>query len=140
MTPALTAVEFFSAKLSFETDPADLAADRAAGASPLVVDVRSAEAWNQGHIPGALHMPNAELSERAAELGSDLDRAVVVYCWGPGCNGSTRAALTLASLGHTAVRELIGGFEYWAREGFLVESATGRHRRSPDPLTAPLHD
>ncbi|MGJ9426629.1 rhodanese-like domain-containing protein [Nesterenkonia halotolerans] len=137
MTPPLNATDFFSAKLRFETDPADLAADRAGGASPLVLDVRSTEAWRQGHIPGALHIPGAELTARADELGTDRDRAVVVYCWGPGCNGSTRAALSLATLGFTAVRELIGGFEYWAREGFLVESHAGRHRQSPDPLTAP---
>lgn len=136
MTPPLNATDFFSAKLRFETDPADLAADRAGGASPLLLDVRSTEAWRQGHIPGALHIPGAELAARADELGTDRDRAVVVYCWGPGCNGSTRAALSLATLGFTAVRELIGGFEYWAREGFLVESHAGRHRRSPDPLTA----
>ncbi len=137
MTPPLSATDFFAAKLRFETDPADLAADRAAGASPLVIDVRSTEAWSQGHIPGALHIPGPELAMRAGELGADRGRALVVYCWGPGCNGSTRAALTLATLGFAAVRELIGGFEYWAREGFLVESSAGRDRRSPDPLTAP---
>jgi len=136
---SLTATEFFAAKLQFETDPADLAADRASGVAPLVIDVRSAAAWAQGHIPGALHIPTAELHERQAELPADRSRAVVVYCWGPGCNGSTRAALTLASLGYTAVKELIGGLEYWAREGFLVESDAGRHRQEPDPLTAPVH-
>jgi 3-mercaptopyruvate sulfurtransferase SseA len=49
---------------------------------------------------------------------------VVVDCWGPGCNGSTRAAFTLATLGYTNVRELIGGFEYWARKGLAVGYAT----------------
>lgn len=134
-----TAIEFFAAKLQFETDPADLAADRASGAAPLVIDVRSPAAWAQGHIPGALHVPTAELHKRQAELPANNGRAVVVYCWGPGCNGSTRAALALASLGYTAVKELIGGFEYWAREGFLVESEAGRRRQEPDPLTAPVH-
>lgn len=133
----LTAADFFAAKLTYETDPSDLAADRAAGTALTVLDVRDAAAWAQGRIPGAVHVPNAELAARVAEVLPDPGAAVVVYCWGPGCNGSTRAALTLSQLGYTNVRELIGGFEYWAREGLAVVSDAGRSRRAPDPLTAP---
>ena len=131
------AVDFFAARLAFQTDPADLAADRAAGAAPLVLDVRSTEAWAQGRIPGAVHLPNAQLAERIGVIAPDLATDLVVYCWGPGCNGSTRAALTLARLGYSHVRELIGGFEYWTREGFAIARDDGRSRRDPDPLTAP---
>ena len=138
MHPPLTAAEFFAAKLAFETDPSDLAADRASSTPPVVLDVRSTQSWGQGRIPGALHVPNAELAERAKDVVPDLSTPVVVYCWGPGCNGSTRAALALATLGYTDVKELIGGFEYWAREGLSVVSDTGRSRRAPDPLTAPV--
>ena len=58
----------------------------------------------------------AEIPLRAPR---ELDPAipVVTYCWGPGCNGATRAALVLAELGFQ-VREMIGGVEYWIREGF----------------------
>ena len=49
---------------------------------------------------------------------------------------STRAALAFAVLGYP-VRELIGGFEYWVREGLPVETDSGLDRRTPDPLTAP---
>ena len=49
---------------------------------------------------------------------------VVTYCWGPGCNGATRAALALAELGYQ-VKEMLGGFEYWAREGFAYETWEG---------------
>lgn len=133
----LSAADFFAAKLAHETDPSDLAADRAAGNPPLVIDVRSEVAWRQGRIPGAVHVPNAELAARIADLAPDKDADIVVYCWGPGCNGSTRGALALATLGYTHVRELIGGFEYWAREGLAVATDAGRVRREPDPLTAP---
>ena len=61
---------------------------------------------------------------------------MVTYCWGPGCNGATRAALTLAGLGFR-VREMLGGFEYWAREGLPVESDDGVSRGTVDLLTAP---
>ena len=138
MQTTLTAADFFAAKLTYETDPSDLAADRAAGTAPVVIDVRNAAAWAQGRIPGAVHVPTAELADRVPEIVPDLGAAVVVYCWGPGCNGSTRAALALAQAGYTNVRELIGGFEYWAREGLAVVSDTGRSRRAPDPLTAPV--
>ena len=137
-TTATAAADFFAAKLAYETDPSDLAADRAAGRALLVLDTRSDQAWAQGRIPGAVHVPNAELAARAHDVVPALDSPVVVYCWGPGCNGSTRAALTLARLGYTNVRELIGGFEYWAREGLAVGTDSGRTRQAPDPLTAPV--
>lgn len=134
---AAAAAAHFAAKLRHETDPADLAAARAAGRAPVVIDTRSANAWDQGHLPGALHIPGAELADRSGRQLPDLDAEIVVYCWGPGCNGSTRAALTLSELGYRRVRELIGGYEYWVREGFAVTGRDGRRRRSPDPLTAP---
>lgn len=140
MHTTITAADFFAAKLTYETDPADLAADRAAGRGPVVVDVRSDAGWRQGRIPGALHVPGAELSARAPEVLPDLDADVVVYCWGPGCNGSTWGAYALAGLGYTRVRELIGGYEYWVREGFATVSDAGRSRQALDPLTAPVED
>jgi rhodanese-related sulfurtransferase len=138
MTPPLTAADFFAAKLAYETDPSDLAAARAAGTAPLVIDTRSDAAWSQGRIPGAVHIPNGDLAARIGDVAPEKDAAIVVYCWGPGCNGSTIGALTLTRLGYTNVRELIGGFEYWAREGLAVVTDTGRTRQAPDPLTAPV--
>src|SRR5438105_15669956 len=99
METIVTAADFFAAKLSYETDPSDLAALRTTGADPVVIDTRSLAGWVQGRIPGALHIPGSELADRAPAMLPDRDADIVVYCWGPGCNGSTRAALTLASLG-----------------------------------------
>jgi rhodanese-related sulfurtransferase len=62
---------------------------------------------------------------------------VVTYCWGPGCNGATRAALEFARLGYR-VKEMIGGFEYWVREGLPVRTAGGLVRSPVDELTAAL--
>ena len=132
----IDAVAHFEAKLRFETDPSDVAAARAAGERLLLLDVRSAEAWDAGHVPGALHVPGAELPRRLAELPPpDAHPRIVTYCWGSGCNGSTKAALTLARAGYGDVREMIGGFEYWTREGIAVETRSGRTRRPVDPLT-----
>jgi rhodanese-related sulfurtransferase len=106
----MTASAYFAAKLAFETDAADVA-DAFATGSPgfTLIDARSEDAYAAGHIPGALQRPE--------ELP---DGPVVVYCWGPGCNGATKLAHQLAERGHD-VREMIGGFEYWAREGHPVE-------------------
>jgi rhodanese-related sulfurtransferase len=138
MQTSIPAVDFFAAKLAHQTDPADLAEARAGGAAPLILDVRSTAGWSQGHIPGAVHLPGAQVREGIGELAPDLDTAIVVYCWGPGCNGSTKAAFALASAGYTRVQELIGGFEYWTREGLAITADTGRTRRAPDGLVAPV--
>ncbi|WP_329279920.1 rhodanese-like domain-containing protein [Streptomyces sp. NBC_01451] len=132
------AAAHFAASLAFHADVSDVAAALAADGDPgfVVVDSRSTESWDQGHIPGALHLPTALIPEQAARL---LDRSVpvVTYCWGPGCNGATRAALALAQLGYQ-VKEMLGGFEYWAREGFAFETWEGLRRRDTDALTAPV--
>jgi rhodanese-related sulfurtransferase len=112
----------FESKLAFETDPADLFVDQQNGdAELLVLDARSAEAFDDAHIPSAVNLPSRRIT---AESTADFsrDRLIVAYCWGPGCNGATRAAARLAALGFQ-VKELIGGLEYWQREGYPVARA-----------------
>jgi rhodanese-related sulfurtransferase len=136
-TPPADAAAHFARRLTVETDVSDVAAALDSGSPGFVLlDSRGTQAWAQGHVPGAIHLPGREITARA---DGELDRSVpvVTYCWGPGCNGATRAALALALLGFR-VREMIGGLEYWAREGFPVETADGIHRPVADPLTAPL--
>ncbi|WP_414167678.1 rhodanese-like domain-containing protein [Streptoverticillium reticulum] len=137
MTTPQHAVAFFAARLAFQMDVSDV---RAALASDdpgfVLVDSRGAEAWAQGHVQGAVHLPTAEIPYRAAQL-PDPAVPVVTYCWGPGCNGATRAALAFAQLGYQ-VKEMIGGIEYWIREGFPVEGAAGVVQQPADPLTAPI--
>lgn len=135
--PSDEAARHFAARPAFEADVSDVAAHLAAGAMGIVVvDTRSAESWEQGHVAGAVHLPTAEIAGRAGLLVPP-GALVVVYCWGPGCNGAAKAALEFAKLG-VPVKEMIGGFEYWAREGMPVETGAGTvTRRSPDPLTAP---
>jgi rhodanese-related sulfurtransferase len=130
------AFDHFSARLRYETDPSDVHAALDAGFDFVLVDSRGDAAWRQARIPGALHLPTAQIGDRArAEI--PIDTPVVTYCWGPGCNGSTRAAAEFSRLGY-AVKEMIGGFEYWAREGLGIENDSGTIHRDRDELTAPL--
>ena len=126
------AISHFSSRLAHETDPSDVYAAQNAGDVLVLVDVRSVEAWNQGHIVGAKHVPYRDIPARIAEF--DPGVPVVVYCWSPGCNAGTKGALAFAQLGFE-VREMIGGYEYWVREGQPAENARGPLPRQFDPLT-----
>ncbi|MFD1521990.1 rhodanese-like domain-containing protein [Pseudonocardia yunnanensis] len=136
MTVDSAAVAFFTTRLTFQTDVADVhtALDHT-DPGFVLVDSRGTPAWRQSRIPGAVHLPTAQIPARAGLL---LDPAVplVTYCWGPGCNGATKAALAFAQLGYR-VREMLGGVEYWIREGFPIETDMGTSTAGPDPLTAP---
>jgi rhodanese-related sulfurtransferase len=127
MTDALS---YFSAKLAHETDASDVYAAQKDGDRFVLVDVRSDQAWAQGRISGAVHLRRQEIAERArAEF--DLSVPVVVYCWSPGCNAGTKAAIEFAKLGY-AVKEMIGGYEYWVREGQPTENDEGSLPRTFD--------
>ncbi|MET7509258.1 rhodanese-like domain-containing protein [Streptomyces albidoflavus] len=137
--PPAEAAALLRAALARHTDVSDVAADLATGAPGFtLVDSRSTAAWDQGHVPGAVHLPTASIPALAGRL-LDPARPVVTYCWGPGCDGATRAALALAEQGFH-VKEMLGGFEYWVREGFAYDTAEGPRTTTPDPLTAPLRD
>jgi rhodanese-related sulfurtransferase len=130
------AAAFFRARLTFQTDVSDVhAALHRPDPALVVIDSRSQAAWDQAHIPGAIHLPTADIPAQASALLKP-GVPVVAYCWGPGCNGATRAALALSEAGFDA-KEMLGGIEYWIREGFPVRTEKGDEIADPDPLTAP---
>lgn len=117
------AAAHFAARLSLETDCADVAAALKADAVDFVLlhVVGSPEAYARRHVPGAIHLRHAEMSvERMAQW--PIETLFVVYCAGPHCNGADRAALNLARLGRP-VKLMIGGVTGWDDEG--LPFATG---------------
>lgn len=111
------AAAHFAARLSLETDCADVAAAMQAGTPDFVLlhVVGSPQAYARRHVPGALHLRHAEITaERMASWPAET--LFVVYCAGPHCNGADRAALKLARLGRP-VKLMIGGITGWADEG-----------------------
>jgi len=111
-----------------ETDPSDVYADLSAGIDGFVlVDARSRHSYDDAHLPTAISLPHRQINvETTASISKD--KLIVVYCWGPACNAGTKGALRFASLGYQ-VKEMIGGFEYWVREGFAIE---GSKTSNPD--------
>jgi rhodanese-related sulfurtransferase len=110
----------FELRLALETDAADIGSAVAAGDldDVVLVDVRSREAYAAGRIPGAVSLPYATID--AAALDALGEQLIVVYCWGPGCNAAQHGGARIAALGRQ-VKEMLGGFEYYVREGWPVE-------------------
>ena len=120
-------------KLRFHTDSWDLSVDLKAGHGEIVViDARSREAYEAGHIPGALSFPHREMNA-ASTARLDRGKVHIVYCDGIGCNGSTKGAYKLGQLGFR-VKELLGGLDWWRRDGHPV--ATSREPGSLRPKAA----
>ncbi len=86
---------------------------------PLVLDVRERDEWDEGHIPGALHIPRGNLESRVEQAAPQKERPVLVYC--AAGNRSVFAAKTLAELGYDDVHSLAGGFADWKRNGFSTK-------------------
>jgi ArsR family transcriptional regulator len=85
-----------------------------------VLDVRPEDEFAQGHLPGALNVPLAQLERRLAELPSD--REVVAYCRGPWCVLAFEAVALLRHRGYR-VRRLQDGLPEWKVAGLPVEGA-----------------
>jgi molybdopterin/thiamine biosynthesis adenylyltransferase/rhodanese-related sulfurtransferase len=90
---------------------------------PLVLDVREQDEWDEGHLPGAIHIPRGNLESRIERAESDHTRQIVVYC--AAGNRSAFAAKTLEELGYEDVVSIAGGFTDWKRNGFPVELSAG---------------
>jgi molybdopterin/thiamine biosynthesis adenylyltransferase/rhodanese-related sulfurtransferase len=90
---------------------------------PVIVDVREQDEWDEGHIPGAIHIPRGNLESRIEAAAPDRGRPLLVYC--AAGNRSAFAAKTLEELGYGGVVSLAGGFTDWKRNGFAVELSAG---------------
>ncbi len=128
-----TALDHFEKLLSLETDCWDVHAALVSGAPGFVLmDVRSPQAFEGGHVPGSVNLPHGRINERNL-AAYPLDTLFVVYCSGPHCNGADRAAARLARLGRK-VKKMIGGAEGWKVEGFALEK--GAEPSQPGPAVS----
>jgi rhodanese-related sulfurtransferase len=115
------AISHFRDKLAFETDAWDVNEMLRDRAKIVVIDARSEEAYARDHIPQAVSFPHRQMNvESTRHLNRDA--VYITYCDGIGCNASTKGALKLAELGFE-VKELIGGLDWWKRDGYPTERA-----------------
>ena len=91
--------------------------DRLRAGAATVLDVRPEDEFRQGHLPGALNIPLAQLERRLAELSPD--REIVAYCRGPWCVLSFEAVAALRQRGYR-VRRLVDGFPEWKSAGLPI--------------------
>ncbi len=94
------------------------AADAQALDGAAWLDVREADEWQEGHLPGAVHVPRGFLESRIENVVADRSAPVVLYCASGG--RSAFAAKSLAELGYTNVHSLAGGFTDWKRNGYEI--------------------
>ena len=116
-------IKHYESKLQFEMDPSDLFTAMNNGEKIVPLDARREEGFATEHIPGAINIPHRTMNE---ETTGHLDREVtyVTYCDGIGCNASTKGALNMTALGFK-VKELIGGIEWWKKDGYDTEGTAG---------------
>jgi hydroxyacylglutathione hydrolase len=83
----------------------------------LVLDVRGRSEWDAGHLPGAVHIPLAELPDRLSEV--PLGTPIAVHCQVGG--RSSIAVGLLKAAGRSSVSNVTGGFEAWTAAGFPLQ-------------------
>ena len=112
-------MNYYQRKLAYEMDSADLYMALGKNEPIVIVDGRSAEAYTEERIPSAINLPHKAICFNSVE-SLDSSKVYVCYCDGIGCNASTKTALKLLTLGYQ-VRELIGGLDWWKRDGYATE-------------------
>jgi rhodanese-related sulfurtransferase len=117
---------YFDQKLAFTTGPVELSEMIKVGSNINVIDVRDAEDFDKGHIPGAF---NLSKEKWATMDGLSRDKTNIVYCYNQQCHLAAKACQFFAARGFP-VMELDGGFETWKERDMEIEHrATNRLAR-----------
>lgn len=115
-----------------EVGPAEVHQRRERGELAILLDVREPAEWEQGHVPGAVHVPRGLLewkvdptyANHEPQLVGRTDAAIVIMCATGG--RSLLAAKTLREMGYRDVASMAGGYVEWARQGLPIEDGGSR--------------
>jgi rhodanese-related sulfurtransferase len=113
----LKAGEYFHDKLTFTAGPMEVSHWIKEGASIRVIDVRAAEDYKKGHVPGAVSLPKDRWDSFE---GLQKDKNNVLYCYSQTCHLAASAALKFANKGYP-VMEMEGGFKTWQENNLETE-------------------
>lgn len=112
--------EYYRPEPDLEAITGDELSERLRADEVALLDVRPAEEYEAGHLPGALNVPVDELERRLEELPGD--REVIAYCRGPYCALSLEAVRLLRMRG-IAARRLGEGYPAWKLDNHPTESS-----------------
>src|SRR6476660_9329384 len=98
-----------------EVSPGEVDQIQKTSTETVVVDVRETNEWDEGFIPGAVHVPRGFLESRIEAAVPDHDAEIVVYC--AGGSRSALAVKTLEQMGYTNAINMAGGFQAWKSQG-----------------------
>ncbi len=107
---------YFENKIAFTTGPMELS-QQLESRSVNIVDVREAEDYEKGHIPGAINLPHGTWDNPRS---LSKDKTNVVYCYSQQCHLAAHACVAFASKGYP-VMELEGGFEVWEQHDLQTQ-------------------
>ncbi len=117
--PSQSALAHFETLLAFETDCWDVHHALSNQRQDFILfDVRGEQAYAKGHVAGALNLPHQRINQQTL-ADYPMDTLFVVYCAGPHCNATEKAAIRLARL-ERPVKKMIGGVTGWLDEGFSL--------------------
>ena len=103
------------AKKKITEVPAAQAGAEVSAGSALLIDVREAEEWKDGHAAGAVHLGRGTIELEIEEAAPDLEQPIIAYCGGGG--RSALVAENLGRMGYKNVRSMAGGFKAWTQAG-----------------------
>ena len=112
------AAKYFEDKLDFTTGPLELYRMTSSGENINIIDVRSADDFATGHIPGAISLPK---NSWHTMMGLAKGKVNIVYCYSEVCHLAAQAAKCFAEADFS-VMELEGGFEAWSAQNLPVET------------------
>ncbi len=113
--------KYFQDKMAFTTGPVELERWAQQGQPVNIVDVRAAEDYAEGRIPGSVNLPKDQWHDaKVVKATLRKDKINVVYCYSHVCHLAATAAVEFASKGYP-VMELEGGWRWWKNDGFDIE-------------------
>jgi rhodanese-related sulfurtransferase len=115
------AKQYFEDKMQFTTGPVELDRMMKQRQNIQIIDVRAAEDYEKGHIPGAINLPHEQWDQMT---GLSKDKQNVLYCYSQVCHLAATAAVQFAGAGYP-IMELEGGWETWKDYEMPVETSRG---------------
>jgi rhodanese-related sulfurtransferase len=112
------AKKFFEDKVTFTTGPIELQHMIEEGEDINIVDVRAAEDYEEGHIPGSVNLPQDKWD---TVEGLEKDATNIIYCYSHVCHLAAKAAVEFAGKGFP-VMEMDGGFKAWKQHDLEIET------------------